>query len=114
MIKGVLFDMDGVLVDSEAFICRAGIAMFAEMGYKVSEEDFKPFTGMGENMYLGGVAKKHGIPLTLKRLRQGLMQFMVRWLKAGYSHFPALWSLLADVVKKDSDLLLQQAPMKLR
>jgi len=32
MIKGVLFDMDGVLVDSEQFICEAAISMFSELG----------------------------------------------------------------------------------
>ena len=55
-IEAVLFDMDGVLVDSEEYICQAGIDMFKEKGYLVSAEDFVPFTGMGENRYLGGVA----------------------------------------------------------
>ncbi len=64
-IKAVLFDMDGVLVDSEEYIRRAGIEMFSEKGYKVSAEDFLPFTGMGENRYLGGVAEKHNIPFNL-------------------------------------------------
>ncbi len=67
MIKGVLFDMDGVLVDSEKFICQAGIAMFREKGLQVQEEDFKPFTGMGENRYLGGVAEKYGFPFDVER-----------------------------------------------
>jgi len=53
-IEAVLFDMDGVLVDSEAYISQAGADMFTEKGYPVSAEDFRPFTGMGENRYLGG------------------------------------------------------------
>lgn len=65
-IEAVLFDMDGVLVDSEEYICRAGIEMFNEKGYKVSPDDFLPFTGMGENRYLGGVAEKHNVPFNLE------------------------------------------------
>ena len=66
-LKAVLFDMDGVLLDSEEFICRAGIMMFREKGYEVSPEDFLEFTGMGENRYLGGVAEKNGIPFDLEK-----------------------------------------------
>ncbi|MBN1791366.1 MAG: HAD-IA family hydrolase [Bacteroidales bacterium] len=67
MIKGVLFDMDGVLLDSEEFITRAGMMMFREKGFTVKESDFKPFTGMGENRFLGGVAEKQGIPFDLEK-----------------------------------------------
>ena len=66
MIKAVLFDMDGVLVDSEEFICQAGIIMFREKGLIVKKEDFTPFIGMGENRYLGGVAEKYGIPFNIE------------------------------------------------
>ena len=66
-LKAVLFDMDGVLLDSEEFICRAGIMMFKEKGFDVSPEDFLEFTGMGENRYLGGVAEKNGIPFDLEK-----------------------------------------------
>jgi len=66
-IEAVLFDMDGVLVDSEAYICQAGMNMFEEKGFPVSAEDFLPFTGMGENRYLGGVAEKHRIPFELEK-----------------------------------------------
>ena len=36
MIQAVLFDMDGVLVDSEKFICKAAILMFKEKGLLVN------------------------------------------------------------------------------
>jgi HAD superfamily hydrolase (TIGR01509 family) len=65
MIKGVIFDMDGVLVDSEPFICQAAIRMFAELGHTVQPEDFLPFVGAGEDRYIGGVAEKYGIEFDL-------------------------------------------------
>ncbi len=66
MIKGYVFDMDGVLCDSEAFIAEAAIRMFRERyGLEVHEEDFIPFVGAGEDRYLGGVAEKYGIQLTM-------------------------------------------------
>jgi len=67
MIKAVLFDMDGVLVDSERFICQAAIAMFREHGLEVNESDFIPFVGTGENRYIGGVAEKYGFDLHQER-----------------------------------------------
>jgi len=65
MIQAVLFDMDGVLVDTERQICLAAIQMFKELGVAVQPEDFLPFVGAGENRYLGGVAEKYGIRLDM-------------------------------------------------
>jgi beta-phosphoglucomutase-like phosphatase (HAD superfamily) len=60
--EAVIFDMDGVLTNSEWFIAEAGRLMFEEThGTAVTHEDFLPFTGLGENRFLGGVAEKHGI-----------------------------------------------------
>jgi len=75
MIKGVLFDMDGVLADSEQFICKAAIMMFEELGFKVEPDDFKPFVGTGENSYIGGVAGKYRIEVDIIKVRQELMKF---------------------------------------
>lgn len=67
-VRGVIFDMDGVLCDSEPFICEAACRMFREAhGVQASPADFLPFVGMGENRYLGGVAEKHGVRLDLER-----------------------------------------------
>ncbi|MGI6495964.1 MAG: HAD family hydrolase [Kiritimatiellia bacterium] len=61
--RGVLFDMDGVLCDSEPFIREAARAMFRERhGVDIPDEAFYPFVGMGENRFLGGPAEERGIP----------------------------------------------------
>lgn len=65
MIRGVLFDMDGVLVDSEEFICEAAVEMFREHGIVAKPEDFQPFVGMGENRYIGGVAEKYNLKFNI-------------------------------------------------
>jgi beta-phosphoglucomutase len=67
---GVIFDMDGVLVDSEPFICRAACQMFAEHGLKVQPEDFVPFIGTGENRYLDGPAEKYGYVLDIPKAKE--------------------------------------------
>lgn len=64
MIKNILFDMDGVLIDSEEAIRASCIRMFGELGVEASHDDFIPFTGMGENRFIGGVAEKYGVPFT--------------------------------------------------
>jgi HAD superfamily hydrolase (TIGR01509 family) len=66
--SGVIFDMDGVLCDSEPFICEAARRMFAET-YRVDpkESDFYPFVGAGEDRFIGGVAEKYGIRLDPER-----------------------------------------------
>jgi len=67
---GILFDMDGVLVDSEPVITAAACEALRRFGIPAVHEDFKPFTGMGENRFLGGVAEKYGreFDLSMKAL----------------------------------------------
>ena len=61
-LAGVIFDMDGVLCDTEEQIAAAAAAMFAERyDQEVLREDFAPFVGAGENRFIGGVASKYGI-----------------------------------------------------
>ncbi len=74
MIRGVLFDMDGVLVDSEEYICQAAIEMFKEKGIEVQAGDFKPFVGAGENRYIGGVAKKYNLPVDIEKVKSRTYQ----------------------------------------
>ncbi|MBP9989151.1 MAG: HAD-IA family hydrolase [Ruminococcus sp.] len=60
-IKAVLFDMDGVLIDTEDLILEAAIRALKEFGVNAVPEDFKEFVGAGENKFVGGPAIKHGV-----------------------------------------------------
>ena len=62
--RGIVFDLDGVLCDSEPFICEAAVRMFAENhNTRVEPDDFLPFVGTGEDRFIGGVAEKYGVAL---------------------------------------------------
>ena len=60
--KAVLFDMDGVLIDSEEYMAKTGVRALKKYGIDAKESDFAEFVGCGENRYVGGVAEKYGVP----------------------------------------------------
>lgn len=69
--RGIILDMDGVLCDSEWFIAEAACRMLAETyGVRAVHDDFKPFIGTGEDRFIGGVAAKQGVTLTMPRDKQ--------------------------------------------
>lgn len=46
-VSAVLFDMDGVLCNSEELSRLAAVDVFKEMGVEVTVQDFVPFMGTG-------------------------------------------------------------------
>lgn len=60
----VIFDVDGVVADTEALNARASVLMFEQLyGVTVQPEDFQPFIGHGDERYVEGVAEKHGVTI---------------------------------------------------
>ena len=59
-IELIIFDMDGVLVNSEPAITFASLQTLKERGIDAEYEDFKPFTGMGDDKFIAGVCEKYG------------------------------------------------------
>ena len=59
--KAILFDMDGVLIESEWLMRDTSIQSLAEYGVQARHEDFLEFTGCGEDRFVGGVAEKYGL-----------------------------------------------------
>lgn len=59
--KAILFDMDGVLIESEELMRASAIRALADHGVHAKHEDFLEFTGMGEDRFVGGVAEKYGL-----------------------------------------------------
>lgn len=65
-IKGIIFDMDGVLVDSEPAMFKSAIAALKRFGVEAKPEDFIPYVGTGERSFLGNVSIKYGVEYTDK------------------------------------------------
>ena len=85
---GVLFDMDGVLVDSEEFIAEAACMMFAEKGLTVTAEDFRPFIGAGDNRFVGGVAEKYNFPLDVVPAKMRVYDIYLEIIKGKLEALP--------------------------
>lgn len=115
---GIIFDMDGVLVDSEPVIKMAAIEGLRRYGVNAEPEDFEPFVGAGEDRFIGGVAELYNTPyvpemktlvyqiyveLVEKHLKiyEGVPKMLVRLAEKGYQL--ALASS-ADMVKVKANL----------
>ena len=93
-IRAVIFDMDGVLVDSEPLINEAAIAMFKEKGLDVQPDDFIPFVGMGEERYVGGVAEKYHFPMDAAAAKQRTYEIYLDLAPTKLEIFPGVLELL--------------------
>lgn len=65
--KGIIFDMDGVLLDSEPYIIEAVTQMFDEFGLKITAEDFHPYTGTGERNCIRRMAENYDFLIDLEK-----------------------------------------------
>ena len=93
-IRAVIFDMDGVLTDSEPLICAAAVAMFQENGLTVQPEDFRPFVGTGDNRYIGGVAEKHNFPLDISSAKKRTYEIYLELVPSRLEAFPGAQNLV--------------------
>jgi beta-phosphoglucomutase len=95
-IRGVIFDMDGVLTDSEPLICAATMVMFREHGLAVLAEDFRPFVGTGEERYIGGVAEKYGLTLSLSAAKKRTYEIYLDMVPLQLHAFPGAKTLVQN------------------
>jgi len=119
-LAAVIFDMDGVLTDSEPLINAAAIAMFRERGLVVQPEDFHPFIGTGELRYLGGVAEKYGFPLDLQEAKRRTYEIYLALVPEQLKAFPGAVELvlrcrqagLRTAVASSADLIKIEANLQ--
>lgn len=81
MSWAIIFDVDGVVADTEALNAAASVLMFRELyGAEVLAEDFRAFVGTGDERYVEGVAEKYGVvidtPAAVERRRANFFRLL--------------------------------------
>src|SRR5438477_12507729 len=79
---------------SEPPLAEAAVALFADKGHTVNADDFKPFIGMGEDRYIGGVAEIRGIKLDVDRDKARLYEIYARVLRRRLQPLPGALALV--------------------
>jgi HAD superfamily hydrolase (TIGR01509 family) len=97
-MRGLIFDVDGILGDSEGLAKRASVRVFAEMyGTTVDPDDFTEFIGTGPHRYMQGVAEKHGVAIDLDAAIEARHRHFVALLESGVDiRFPGTHALIAE------------------
>lgn len=69
-IKGVVFDMDGVIVDSEPLQFECSIKTLREYGIDVTKEDLEKYVGTADHMMWGEFIAQHSLDTTVEKMRK--------------------------------------------
>lgn len=74
-VEAVLFDMDGVLVSSDGISRMAARDVLKDLyAIDVDPEEFLAYTGMGEGVFLAGVARSHGVEIDVDRAKAAFFE----------------------------------------
>ena len=99
-IKYIIFDMDGVLINSEPVTTKAAAVALSEIGISVNPDAFKAYIGAGEDKFITELCKEHQkealIPGAMNRLYELFDQYVHSTLEV----FPSVHKLLSELKNK--------------
>ncbi|MCP4261951.1 MAG: HAD family phosphatase [Planctomycetes bacterium] len=106
-LYGLIFDVDGVIADTEAANARASIKVFADfLGLEgVVRKDFEAGLGRGAEEYVKAGAKTHGIELTdeqIQKITQLRQEYFLKVLKEeSMPPFPGVLDLIEKAMQRE-------------
>ena len=107
-LKAVLFDMDGVIVDTEPLHRKAYFHMFNDLDIHVSEEIYTTFTGASTNKVCDTLIEKY----ELKNSREELARIKRKYFKdyfyndADFNLLPGVEDLIKNYFENEIKLVL--------
>lgn len=96
----ILFDCDGVLVDSEPALAQVAADVLQKNNIPAKPEDFAPYIGTGEDVYLGKVVEKYGFVHT-EEIKDQVYQSYIEHASEFVETFPGCLSFLEQLKKSD-------------
>ena len=106
-LYGLIFDVDGVIADTEAANARASIKVFADfLGLEgVVHKDFEAGLGRGAEEYVKAGARAHGLELTdkqIQKITQLRQEYFLKVLKEeSMPPFPGVLELIEKAMQRE-------------
>jgi len=106
-LYGLIFDVDGVIADTEAVNARASIKVFEDLfGVKgVKRQDFEAGLGRGATEYVKAAAKVHGLELTEEQIEKATQLRQEYFLKILSEEplpaFPGVLELIEQAMQRE-------------
>ena len=70
MIKGIIFDMDGVLIDSEPLYKTLNGKLFKELGFSLTDDEYAQFVGTTDEKMLSDLKKRYSLEQSVDEMNQ--------------------------------------------
>jgi HAD superfamily hydrolase (TIGR01509 family) len=100
-IAAVIFDMDGVIVDSEPLHKKAFETLFDELGKKHDHGiAFADYYGRSDKALLHDFIEKHKLPNELEDLTQRKLKYFLQYLREHRPVFKELHQLVPELAKR--------------
>ena len=114
-MKGILFDCDGVLVDSDRWSCGAWIPLLKRCGIEVELSDIKAFLGHSDAAVLAQYARQTGSPFSNDLIAEKESVYF-DLARGTLKTFPGLVSLLNQLSKQNVPMAVASSgrPHKIR
>ncbi|GLB31241.1 hydrolase [Lacrimispora amygdalina] len=101
MIKAVIFDMDGLMFDTEKLYDTAWEYAGKQFGYVIKQEDLNPMRGANQALVQDLFYKKFGPEFDFMRIRKSRIEYMEQYIGIhGLPHKPGLTELLEYLKEK--------------
>jgi HAD superfamily hydrolase (TIGR01509 family) len=99
--SAIIFDMDGVIVDSEPLHQKAFETLFEELGRKHDHGIvFHEYYGRSDKVLLKDFIEKHKVPFELEDLTQRKLKYFLHYLRERRPVFKDLYSLVPELARQ--------------
>jgi len=105
-LYGLIFDVDGVIADTEAVNARASIKIFEDLlGVKgIKRDDFEAGLGRGAEEYVKAAARVHGLQLSEEQIKKATQLRQEYFLKILHEEplpaFPGVLELMNEALQR--------------
>jgi HAD superfamily hydrolase (TIGR01509 family) len=101
MLKAVIFDMDGVIIDSEPAHLRVCLELFKKLNIDLSEEEYGRFIGVSNTSMWTTLKQMYGLAQTIQELAEQQARANIDDFKNGDDKpMPGILELLSNLKKE--------------